>query len=86
MARINIAYKGSPKRFPIFGNGLRILVINQLCIISIIYAKKDPKMWCLVIFLGLTQRFDSILHILIVVNGPQDLVMVLARFCIINYS
>ena len=26
--RHQIAYKGSPKRFPTFGNGFRILVIN----------------------------------------------------------
>ena len=36
------------------------------------------------IFLGLTQRFDLILHILIVLDGPHDVLIVLAWFCVIN--
>ena len=34
--------------------------------------RKEPKMGLLVIFLGLTQWFDLILHILIVPNDPHD--------------
>ena len=42
--------------------------------------KKQPKMRFLAIFLGLTERFDSIPHILLVLNGPHDLVVVLPYY------
>ena len=40
---LDIAYHDSAKCFLAFGNGDRSCIINQLCIISIIYAKKSQK-------------------------------------------
>ena len=40
---LDIAYLDSRKCFSTFGNGKRSCIINKVCIISIIYAKKSQK-------------------------------------------
>ena len=60
--------------------------IAELSLVSVICAKRETKMSFLVIFIDLTHRFDLIIHILIVLNGPRDFVMVVARFCMNNYA
>ena len=41
--RLDIAQDGSPKRFLTFDSGFSSCIINEVCIISINYAKKSQK-------------------------------------------
>ena len=43
------------------------------------------SIWVLVIFLSLVHQDDFILHILIVLNSLNELMVVSLMFCIINY-
>ena len=48
--RLEIAYDGSAKRFSTCGSGYRSCIINEVCLICIINAKKEAKMKSLAIF------------------------------------
>ena len=44
--RLDIAYYDSAKCFSLFGYGKRSCIVNEACVISIIYAKKSQKSGC----------------------------------------
>ena len=74
--RLDVAYHDSRKCFSAFGNDKRSCIINELCIISIIYAKKEPKMRFLAIISRLGPQIDLLMHIIIAEKVFQHLVMV----------
>ena len=72
---LDFAYHDSRKCFSAFGNSKRPCIINELCIISIIYAKKESKMRSLAIISRLGPQMDLLLNIMIAENVSLHLVM-----------
>ena len=63
---LDIVYYDSTMCFSTFDNGLRLCIINLVCIIKHDLCKNEPKMRFLAVFSRLEPQMDLILHIMMV--------------------
>ena len=65
---ISISSDGSPKCFPMYGNGYRSCMTDLVCTMCMNCAKKEPKIRFLTFFSTLAARTDSISHMMVLLK------------------